>query len=128
MPGDRAVSEDGREVEYPHTRQQRVVRIVPQKTVALALVGGMLTGGASTGAVANFVFKAAVQAEIKQHDRDPEAHAPLVRAAERWRESQEVDSGEKERLQRQLDALSRDVKDTREAVIRLEARLGKGGR
>lgn len=128
MPGDRVTSEDGRQVEFPHTRKGGVVRVVQQRTAVLALVGGLVTGGGGSFAAARFMLTAAIQQEIKQHDRDPEAHAPLVRAAERWRESQEFDSAEKQRLHTQLDALSKDVRETREAVIRLEAQLRRGGR
>lgn len=128
MPGDRVTSEDGSEVEFRHTREGRPVRIVPQRTAMLALLGGMLTGGASTGAVANFVFKAAVQAEIRQHDKDPDAHFALLRAMERFRQGSEVDDAEKARLQSQLDALAKDVRETHDAVIRLEAQVRRGSR
>lgn len=128
MPGDRTTSEAGRSVEFRHTREGRAVRVVPQKTAILALVGGLVTGGGGTAATANFMLRAAIQQEIQQHDHDPEAHAPLVRAAERWSESQDVDSVEKARLQAQLDAMQRDVREVREAVIRLEAQLRRGGR
>jgi hypothetical protein len=93
----------------------------------LALLGGMLTGGASTGAVANFVFKAAVQQEIRSHDKDPEAHFALIRAMERVQQSASVDDAEKTRLQQQLDALAKDVRETHDAVIRLEAQVRRGG-
>lgn len=121
-------SDDGIPVDFGRRREPRPVRVVPQKTAILALIGGLVTGGGGTAATANFMLRAAIQAEIRQHDRDPEAHAPLVRAAERWRDSQEMDASEKQRLQTQLDALSRDVRETREAVIRLEAQLKRGGR
>lgn len=128
MAGDRAVSEDGRSVEFRHTREGRAVRVVPQKTAILALIGGLVTGGGGTAATANFMLRAAIQQEIKQHDRDPEAHAALVRAAERWRDAQAFDEEEKRRLQASLEALQRDVRETREAVIRLEAQVRRGGR
>ena len=128
MPGDRVPSEDGSEVEFRHTREGRPVRIVPQRTAMLALLGGMLTGGASTGAVANFVFKAAVQAEIRQHDKDPDAHFALLRAMERFQQSSAVDDAEKARLQSQLDTLAKDVRETHDAVIRLEAQVRRGSR
>lgn len=128
MPGDRVTSGDGNEVEFRHTREGRPVRIVPQRTAMLALLGGMLTGGASTGAVANFVFKAAVQAEIRQHDKDPDAHFALLRAMERFQQGSAVDDAEKARLQSQLDALAKDVRETHDAVIRLEAQVRRGSR
>lgn len=120
-------SDDGMEVDFGRRREPRPVKVVPQKTAILALVGGLVTGGGGTAATANFILRAAMQQEIKQHDRDPEAHAPLVRAAERWRDSQASDDAEKQRLQVQLDAMQRDLRETREAVIRLEARFGKAG-
>ena len=121
-------SDDGTPVDFGRRREPRPDRVVPQKTAILALIGGLVTGGGGTAATANFMLRAAIQGEIRQHDRDPEAHAPLVRAAERWRDEQEMDASEKQRLQTQLDALSRDVRETREAVIRLEAQLKRGGR
>ena len=128
MAGDRTTSEDGRQVEFRHTREPRPVRVVPQKTAILALIGGLVTGGGGTAATANFMLRAAIQQEIRSHDHDPEAHAPLVRAAERWRESQEFDSAEKQRLQAQLDALQKDVRETRDLVIDLRAQVRKGSR
>ena len=128
MPGDRVKTDDGLTAEFSGTRGTKTVKFVQQRTAVLALVGGLVTGGGGSFAAARFMLTAAIQQEIKQHDRDPEAHAPLVRAAERWRESQEFDSAEKQRLQTQLDALSKDVRETREAVIRLEAQLKRGGR
>lgn len=121
-------SDDGMEVSFGRRREPRPVKVVPQKTAILALVGGLVTGGGGTAATANFMLRAAIQAEIRQHDRDPEAHAPLVRAAERWRESQDTDAGERQRLQAQLDTMQRDLRETREAVIRLEAQLRRGGK
>lgn len=127
MPGDRAVDEAGTERgEFRNVRGTRAVRFVPQRTAAFALLGGMLTGGASTGAVANFVFKAAVQAEIRQHDKDPEAHYALLRAMERVQAASTTDDAEKARLQAQLDDLQRKVNETREIVIELRARVRAG--
>lgn len=128
MAGDRVTSEDGSEVEFPNTRAGRAPRVVPQRFAILGLVGGLVTGGGSTATVANFVFKAAVQQEIRAHDKDPEAHALLVRAMERVQQSANVDDAEKARLQAQLDAMTRDLRDVREAVIRLEAQLKRSGR
>lgn len=128
MPGDRVPSEDGRQVEFPHSREGRTVRVVPQKTAILALVGGLVTGGGGTSAAAHFMLKAFVQQEISAHDRDREAHAPLRFTLDRYDQGRLVDDAEKARLQTQLDALSRDVRETREAVIRLEAQLRRAGR
>ena len=128
MPGDHVTSEGGQDLEFRSMRSGRPPVVVSQKYAALALIGGMLTGGASTGAVANFVFRAAVQAEIRQHDRDPEAHAAFVRAMERVQQASSVDDADKARLQTQLDTLQRKVEETREAVIRLEAQLRRGSR
>ena len=123
MPGDRGTSENGQAVEFQHTREGRAVRVVPQRTAMLALIGGLVTGGGGTAATANFMLRSAIQQEIKAHDRDPEAHAPLVRAAERWREDRALDADEKHRLQTQLDAMAKDMREVRETVIRLETRM-----
>lgn len=128
MPGDRVPSEDGRQVEFPHSREGRTVRVVPQKTAILALVGGLVTGGGGTSAAAHFMLKAFIQQEISAHDRDREAHAPLRFTLDRYDQGRLVDDADKARLQAQLDLLSRDVRETREAVIRLEAQLRRGGR
>ena len=128
MGGDRATSHDGRQVEFSHTREGRTVRVVPMKTVVLGIVAALATGGVSVGGVTMWAARAFVAEQIHIHDRDPEAHAAYVRTAERLKQSSEVNDAEKARLQAQLDALSRDVRETREAVIRLEAQLRKGGR
>lgn len=128
MPGDRVPSEDGRQVEFPHSREGRAVRVVPQKTAILALIGGLVTGGGGTSAAAHFMLKAFVQQEISAHDRDREAHAPLRFTLDRYDQGRIVDDAEKARLQLQLNELSRDVRETREAVIRLEAQLRRAGR
>lgn len=128
MPGDRVPSEDGRQVEFPHSREGRAVRVVPQKTAILALVGGLVTGGGGTSAAAHFMLKAFIQQEISAHDKDREAHAPLRFTLDRYDQGRLVDDAEKARLQTQLDALSRDVRETREAVIRLEAQLRRSNR
>jgi lipid A disaccharide synthetase len=128
MPGDRVPSEGGPDVEFRHFRSGRAPRVVTEKMAAIALVGGMLTGGTSVGAVANFVFKAAVREELASHNRDPEAHSQLVRAMERMGVTHTVDGDEKRRLQTQLDTLQRKVEETREIVIRLETQLRRGGR
>lgn len=123
MPGDRVTAEGGGDVEFAHTREARAVRVVPQKTAVLALVGGLVTGGGGATAAAHWMLKAFVQQEISAHDRDREAHAPLRFALDRYDQGRIVDDAEKARLQLQLNELSRDVRETREAVIRLEARL-----
>ena len=128
MPGDRVPSEDGRQVEFPHSREGRTVRVVPQKTAILALIGGLVTGGGGTSAAAHFMLKAFIQQEISAHDRDREAHAPLRFTLDRYDQGRLVDDADKARLQAQLDLLSRDVRETREAVIRLEAQLRRSGR
>jgi hypothetical protein len=128
MPGDRVPSEDGRQVEFPHSREGRAVRVVPQKTAILALIGGLVTGGGGTSAAAHFMLKAFIQQEISAHDRDREAHAPLRFTLDRYDQGRIVDDAEKARLQLQLNELSRDVRETREAVIRLEAQLRRSGR
>ena len=128
MPGDRVTAESGGDVEFAHTREERAVRVVPQRTAILALVGGLVTGGGGTSAAAHFMLKAFVQQEIAAHDRDRDAHAPLRFALDRYDQGRVVDDAEKARLQLQLNELSRDVRETREAVIRLEAQLRKAGR
>ena len=128
MPGDRVPSEDDRQVESPHSREARAVRVVPQKTAILALVGGLVTGGGGTSAAAHFMLKAFIQQEISAHDRDREAHAPLRFTLDRYDQGRIVDDAEKARLQLQLNELSRDVRETREAVIRLEAQLRRSNR
>jgi hypothetical protein len=128
MPGDRTTSEDGRQVEFRHTREERAVRVVPTRTVILGMVAALAAGGVSVGGVTMWAAKAFIAEQIHIHDRDPEAHAAYVRTAERLKQDSEVNDAEKARLQAQLDALSRDVRETREAVIRLEAQLRKGGR
>ncbi|MBP7678484.1 MAG: hypothetical protein KBB14_19420 [Thermoanaerobaculia bacterium] len=128
MPGDRVPSEDGRQVEFPHSREGRTVRVVPQKTAILALIGGLVTGGGGTSAAAHFMLKAFIQQEISAHDRDREAHAPLRFTLDRYDQGRLVDDADKARLQAQLDLLSRDVRETREAVIRLEAQLRRSNR
>ena len=128
MPGDRVPSEDGRQVEFRHTREGRAVRVVPQKTAMLALVGGLVTGGGGATATAHWMLKAFVHEEIATHDKDREAHAPLRFTLDRYDQGRLVDDAEKARLQTQLDALSRDVRETREAVIRLEAQLRRSSR
>ena len=128
MPGDRVSSEDGRQVEFRNTREGRAVRVVPQKVAALALVGGLVTGGGGSFAAANWMLKAFIREEIATHDKDREAHAPLRFTLDRYDQGRLVDDAEKARLQTQLDALSRDVRETREAVIRLEAQLRRSGR
>lgn len=128
MPGDRVTAEGGGDVEFAHTREGRAVRVVPQKTAIIALIGGLVTGGGGTSAAAHFMLKAFIQQEISAHDRDREAHAPLRFTLDRYDQGRLVDDAEKARLQTQLDALSRDVRETREAVIRLEAQLRRSGR
>ena len=128
MPGDRVTAEGGGDVEFAHTREGRTVRVVPQKTAILALIGGLVTGGGGTSAAAHFMLKAFVQQEISAHDKDSTAHAPLRFTLDRYDQGRIVDDAEKARLQAQLDALSRDVRETREAVIRLEAQLRRAGR
>ncbi|HQN10376.1 MAG TPA: hypothetical protein PK569_22660 [Thermoanaerobaculia bacterium] len=128
MPGDRVTAEGGGDVEFAHSREARVVRVVPQKTAILALIGGLVTGGGGTSAAAHFMLKAFIQQEISAHDRDREAHAPLRFTLDRYDQGRIVDDAEKARLQLQLNELSRDVRETREAVIRLEAQLRRGGR
>ncbi len=123
MPGDRVTSEDGREVEFSSRRTGRPPQVMTLKHVtAIAALFATVTG-VSVGGAARYVLDARVEALIREHDRDPEAHARLVREAERYRQVAETDDAEKARLQTQLDALSRDVRETREAVIRLESRL-----
>ena len=128
MPGDRVTAEGGGDVEFAHTREGRTVRVVPQKTAILALVGGLVTGGGGTSAAAHFMLKAFIQQEISAHDRDREAHAPLRFTLDRYDQGRVVDDAEKARLQLQLNELSRDVRETREAVIRLEAQLRRSNR
>lgn len=117
-------SEEGVDVEFRHSRASRPVKVVPTKTAILALVGGLAAGGFSVGGVTLWAAKAFVTEQIHIHDRDPEAHAAYVRATERLRQAGETSETDKARLQAQLDALSKDVRETREAIIRLEARLG----
>lgn len=128
MPGDRVPSEDSRQVEFRHTREGRAVRVVPQKTAILALVGGLVTGGGGATATAHWMLRAFIHEEIATHDRDREAHAPLRFTLDRYDQGRVVDDAEKARLQLQLNELSRDVRETREAVIRLEAQLRRSGR
>ena len=128
MPGDRVTAEGGGDVEFAHSREGRAVRVVPQKTAILALVGGLVTGGGGTSAAAHFMLKAFIQQEISAHDRDREAHAPLRFTLDRYDQGRVVDDAEKARLQLQLNELSRDVRETREAVIRLEAQLRRSNR
>lgn len=116
-------SEEGIDVEFRHSRAQRPVKVVPTKTAILALVGGLAAGGISVGGVTLWAAKAFIAEQIHIHDRDPEAHAAYVRATERLRQAGETSETDKARLQAQLDALSKDVRETREAIIRLEARL-----
>lgn len=117
-------SEDGTEVDFSRRRGPRPVRVVPTKTAMLALLGGMAAGGISIGGVSMWAAKAFINEQIHVHDRDPEAHAAYVRATERLRQSSETSDAEKARIQAQLDQVTRDVRETREAVIRLEAKLG----
>ncbi len=128
MSGDRVTADGGGDVEFRHARSGRAPRVVTERMAALALVGGMLTGGTSVGAVANFVFKAAVREELAVHNRDPEAHAQLVRALERMGATHVTDGDEKRRIQSQLDTLQRKVEETREIVIRLETQLRRDRR
>ena len=100
------------------------MKVVPAKTALLALVGGLAAGGFSVGGVTLWAAKAFVAEQIHVHDRDPEAHAAYVRATERLAQSNQTNDAEKLRLQAQLDQVTRDVRETREIVIRLEARLG----
>jgi hypothetical protein len=128
MPGDRVTSEDGREVEFPRTRSGRPPQVVTVKHLtAVAALFATVTG-VSVGGAARFVLDARVETLIRQHDKDPDAHALFVRSMERIKQADDVDDAEKARLQNQLDALSRDVRETREAVIRLEAQLRRGAR
>ncbi|HRI09221.1 MAG TPA: hypothetical protein PKW35_15470 [Nannocystaceae bacterium] len=90
------------------------------------MIAALAAGGVSVGGVSMWAAKAFINEQIHQHDRDPEAHAAYVRATERLRQASETSDTEKVRLQQQLDALSRDVRETREAIIRLESRLGQG--
>ena len=128
MPGDRVTAEGGGDVEFAHTREGRAVRVVPQRTAMLALIGGLVTGGGGATATAHWMLKAFIHEEISAHDRDREAHAPLRFTLDRYDQGRIVDDAEKARLQLQLNELSRDVRETREAVIRLEAQLRRGGR
>jgi len=91
----------------------------------LALLGGLAAGGFSVGGVTLWAAKAFVAQQIHDHDRDPESHASFVRATERLRQANDSSDADKQRLQSQLDQLARDVRETREAIIRLEARLGQ---
>jgi len=128
MPGDRVTAEGGGDVEFAHTREGRAVRVVPQRTAMLALVGGLVTGGGGATATAHWMLKAFVHEEIATHDKDREAHAPLRFTLDRYDQGRIVDDAEKARLQLQLNELSRDVRETREAVIRLEAQLRRSSR
>ena len=128
MPGDRVTAEGGGDVEFAHTRDGRAVRVVPQRTAMLALVGGLVTGGGGATATAHWMLKAFVHEEISAHDKDREAHSPLRFTLDRYDQGRIADDAEKARLQLQLNELSRDVRETREAVIRLEAQLRRGSR
>jgi len=99
------------------------VRVVPTRTVVLAMIAALATGGVSVGAVSMWMAKAFINQQIHEHDRDPESHAAFVRTTELLRQASDSSDADKARLQAQLDQVTRDVRDTREAVIRLEARL-----
>lgn len=116
-------SVDGTEVDFGRRREGNSVRVVPARTVLLAIVAALATGGVSVGGVSMWIAKAFIAEQIHAHDRDPEAHAAYVRATERLRQASDTSESDKVRLQAQLDQVTRDVRDTREAVIRLEARL-----
>ena len=116
-------SDDGREVDFGRRREGRSVRVVPTRTVILAMIAALATGGVSVGAVSMWMAKAFINQQIHEHDRDPESHAAFVRAAERLRQANDTSEADKLRLQAQLDQVTRDVRETREAVIRLEARM-----
>ncbi len=128
MPGDRVTAEGGGDVESTRTRAGRAPQVMTLKQVAF--IAGLFSSvtGVSVGAAAFQVIDTRVERMVRAHDKDPEAHALLVRAMERVQQASSVDDAEKARLQAQLDALSRDVRETREAVIRLEAQLRRGSR
>lgn len=128
MPGDRVKTDDGLTAEFSGTRGTKTVKFVQQRTAILALVGGLVTGGGGSFTASRFMLTAFIREEIRQHDRDPEAHAAMTRAMERIQQASQSDDAEKARLQAQLDAMQRDVREVREAVIRLEAQLRRGGR
>ena len=123
MP-DTMTTDDGHEVDFGRRRDgSRSVKVVPARTVILAMVAALATGGVSVGGVAMWAAKAFIAEQIHLHDRDPEAHAAYVRATEQLRLASATSESEKLRIQAQLDQVTRDVRETREAVIRLEARL-----
>lgn len=120
-------TDDGTEVDFGRRRGTRPVRVVPTRTVVLGMIAALAAGGVSVGGVTMWAAKAFIAQQIHEHDRDPESHAAFVRTTERLRQASDTSESDKARLQAQLDQVTRDVRETREAVIRLEAQL-KGGR
>jgi hypothetical protein len=128
MAGDRVTLADGSEGEFLRSRSGRAPRVVSQRYAVLGLVGGLVAGGGGVYVPANQILRASAKEVVEEHNKDPQAHAALVLAMKLVEQSSAVDDAEKARLQQQLDALAKDVRETHDAVIRLEAQVRRGGR
>lgn len=98
----------------------------------LGLVGGMLTGGTTTGAVAHEIFTNAIQKEVHAavvaHDTDPKAHLPLVLTLERFQATDRIDDAEKARQRAQFDEMQKDISQMKAMLARLEERQARSAR
>ena len=128
MPGDRVTAEGGGDVEFTRTRSGRAPQVMTLKQVAF--IAGLFSSvtGVSVGAAAFQIIDARVERIVRTHDKDPEAHALLVRAMERVQQASNADDADKIRIQTQIDTIQRRVEETREIVIDLRAQLRRGSR
>ncbi len=128
-PDDTEPTEDNGHVEFGRRRSEHhTVRVMPMRQAVLAIVMSIFTSAIGSGALWRWLAIQFVQEQIQAHDRDANAHPFLLRQLDQGSYSDQENAREKAALKSQLEQLSIDVKQTREAVIRLEARLSRSGK
>lgn len=125
MPGDVRTAGDGSSVEFSHVRDGRPVHVVPQATLwkQAAAVVMFIMGG--FGTLMLWGIDARTDQRIAIHAADPQAHVNLVRVVDSQIASDKAKDTEIRRLAAQIDALQRDVRDLREAIVELKTVLNR---
>lgn len=117
MPGDRVTTEEGREVEFRHERQEMAPRVVTLGSMwktFLAVLGFLVVFAVWAG-------DARIDQRIALHTQDAEAHFSMVRILDSSIANDKAKDVEIQRLTTQIDALQRDVRDLRDTIAELKA-------
>ena len=123
--GDRVTASDGKEYQFPHSRDPRPPQVVPMKDLWKTVVAITAALGISLAGILVWALDQRVNQLIQLHEINPRAHMELVRTADAQHASDKAKDAEIRRLTIQIDGLQQDVRSLRETIVELKTVINR---